>query len=336
MLLGISPVRISFAGGGTDMPEYYEKFGGVVITTTINHFTYIMAQKRQDKNFQIFSPDYESHSIPTLWNKLEAKVGTELPVAVTKFLNYKNGVNLMLSSDVPPRSGLGSSSSLAVNLVNVLSKLKGKNMKPSQIAEIAHQVERNYLKWPMGKQDEYISAIGGFKKLVFSKKGIQAVNVKMSKTKLKELQDNLLLFFVSSRTSTKILPTQINKINKKDPKILESLGNVKHLANSMYKQLQKSDIHGFGELLNKGWLEKKKFSTSVSNSKINKLYDSALKSGAVGGKLTGAGGGGHMLLYCEKRKQARVIKKMKSYGHRQVEFNFHNEGAKIFNEYDYK
>ena len=101
MLLGISPVRISFAGGGTDMPEYYEKFGGVVITTTINHFTYIMAQKRQDKNFQIFSPDYESHSIPTLWNKLEAKVGTELPVAVTKFLNYKNGVNLMLSSEFP-------------------------------------------------------------------------------------------------------------------------------------------------------------------------------------------------------------------------------------------
>ena len=214
----------------------------------------------------------------------------------------------MLSSDVPPRSGLGSSSSLAVNLVNVLSKLKGKNMKPSQIAEIAHQVERNYLKWPMGKQDEYISAIGGFKKLVFSKKGVQAVNVKMSKTKLKELQDNLLLFFVSSRTSTKILPTQINKINKKDPKILESLGNVKHLANSMYKQLQKSDIHGFGELLNKGWLEKKKFSTSVSNSKINKLYDSALKSGAVGGKLTGAGGGGHMLLYCEKE----VLQKSKT------------------------
>ena len=187
MLLGISPVRISFAGGGTDMPEYFEKFGGVVITTTINHFTYIMGQKRRDKNFQIFSPDYESYNIPTLWNKLEAKIGTELPVAVIKYLNYKNGVNLMLSSDVPPRSGLGSSSALTVNLVNVISKLKGKNIVSSQMAEIAHKIERNYLNWPMGKQDEYISAIGGFKKLIFSIFLIKNCHFKASKNQLKNI-----------------------------------------------------------------------------------------------------------------------------------------------------
>jgi D-glycero-alpha-D-manno-heptose-7-phosphate kinase len=336
MLLGISPVRISFAGGGTDMPEYFENFGGVVITTTINHFTYVMGQKRRDKNFQIFSPDFESHNTPTLWNKLEAKTGTELPVAVIKFLNYKSGLNVMLSSDVPPRSGLGSSSALAVNLVNVVSMLKGKHIKNSEIAEIAHNIERNYLNWPMGKQDEYISAIGGFKKLVFSKKGVKAINVNLSKKSFNELQENLLLFFISSRTSTKILPSQINRLNKKDPNLLESLDSVKELANSMYDQLQKSDILGFGEFLNKGWLAKKKFSANVSNNKIDKLYDSAIRSGAIGGKLTGAGGGGHMLLYCEKSKQSRVVKKMKSYGIREVKFNFHNEGTKIFNLYDYK
>jgi D-glycero-alpha-D-manno-heptose-7-phosphate kinase len=336
MLLGRSPVRISFAGGGTDMPEYFDKFGGVVITTTINHFTYVMGQKRRDKNFQIFSPDFESHNVPTIWNKLEAKTGTELPVAVIKFLNYKSGLNVMLSSDVPPRSGLGSSSALAVNLVNVVSMLKGKRINNSKIAETAHNIERNYLNWPMGKQDEYISAIGGFKKLVFSQKGVKAINVNLSKKSFNELQENLLLFFISSRTSTKILPSQINKINKKDPKILESLDTVKSLANSMYDQLQKSNILGFGELLHKGWLEKKKFSTNVSNDKIDKLYNSAITSGAVGGKLTGAGGGGHMLLYCEKNKQARVVKKMQSHGIHEVKFNFHNEGAKIFNLYDYK
>ncbi len=336
MLLGRSPVRISFAGGGTDMPEYFDKFGGVVITTTINHFTYVMGQKRRDKNFQIFSPDFESHNVPTIWNKLEAKTGTELPVAVIKFLNYKSGLNVMLSSDVPPRSGLGSSSALAVNLVNVVSMLKGKRINNSKIAETAHNIERNYLNWPMGKQDEYISAIGGFKKLVFSQKGVKAINDNLSKKSFNELQENLLLFFISSRTSTKILPSQINKINKKDPKILESLDTVKSLANSMYDQLQKSNILGFGELLHKGWLEKKKFSTNVSNDKIDKLYNSAITSGAVGGKLTGAGGGGHMLLYCEKNKQARVVKKMQSHGIHEVKFNFHNEGAKIFNLYDYK
>jgi len=104
----------------------------------------------------------------------------------------------------------------------------------------------------------------------------------------------------------------------------------------MYDQLQKSNILGFGELLHKGWLEKKKFSTNVSNDKIDKLYNSAIKSGAIGGKLTGAGGGGHMLLYCEKSKQSRVVKKMKSYGINEIKFNFHKEGAKLFNLYDYK
>ena len=219
--------------------------------------------------------------------------------------------------------------------MNVISKLKKKTFSKQELIKITHDVERNYLNWPMGMQDESISVIGGFKKLIFSKKGVKAIDINLSKKSYVELQDNLLLFFISSRTSTKILPTQIARIKKDDPKILNSLETVTNLANDMYEQLNQSDLTKFGELLNKGWLMKKNFSESVSNNKINKIYESAITSGSLGGKLTGAGGGGHLLLYCEKNKQQKVIKKMNSLGLKQVKFNFHKEGAKILNLYDY-
>jgi D-glycero-alpha-D-manno-heptose-7-phosphate kinase len=335
MLLGISPVRISFAGGGTDMPEYYEKHGGIVITSAINHFTYVIVNKRKDDKLQIFSPDFETHSIAEKMNKLRAKKGTELPVSIIKFLNYKKGINLMLSSDVPPRSGLGSSSSLAVNLINVISFLKGSKISKSDMADSSHNVARNILKWPLGKQDEYIAAFGGFKKIEFKKDKIKVSAVKTSQKTLKELEQNLLLFFVGSRTTSSILTNHISKIKKNDPKTMDSLSNVTTLAHDAYDSIRKSNLTGFGELLDRGWASKKKFSNNVSNPKIDKIYKSALNSGAIGGKLTGAGGGGHLLLYCEKSKQSKVIQKMESFKLKQVKFSFFNEGAKILNLYDH-
>jgi len=335
MLFGVSPTRISFAGGGTDMPEYFEKYGGIVITTAINHFSYVFVNNRHDRKFQIFSPDFQAHNVPMSWDKLQPKKGTELPVAIIKHLKFKKGINLMLSSDVPPRSGLGSSSSLAVNLVNVISKMKGMKISSSEIAECAHKIERNYLKWPMGKQDEYISVFGGFRKILFSKGKITVSDVKISQKTLVELEGNLLLFFIGSRTNTKILPTQIKKIEKKDENMLKSLNRVKELANTMLDQIRQSDITAFGELLHKGWITKKEFSKSVTNERIDRIYQNAIKHGAIGGKLTGAGGGGHLLLYCEKSKQAKVIQKMEKLELRHIKFNFHKEGAKILNLYDY-
>lgn len=335
MLLGLSPVRISFAGGGTDMPEYYENYGGIVISTAINHFSYVIVNKRKDNKLQIFSPDFETHSAPEIINKLYAKKGIELPVATLKFLKYKKGLNLILSSDVPPQSGLGSSSSLAVNLVNVISYLKGSKVSKSDIAEISHNIERNYLKWPMGKQDEYIAAFGGFKKIEFSKDKVTVSPIKISQKTLKELEDNLMLFFVGSRTNSLILTNQINNIQNKEPATINSLDNVKKLAFKLYDNIKKSNLTTFGELLNENWQSKKKFSKNVSNSTIDKLYQSAIDSGAIGGKLTGAGGGGHLLLYCEKSKQPKVMEKMKQHKIRHVKFSFHNDGAKILNLYDY-
>jgi D-glycero-alpha-D-manno-heptose-7-phosphate kinase len=335
MYVGISPVRISFAGGGTDMPEYYLKHKGIVITSAINHFTYVTIHKRNDKMIQIFSPDFQTHTHPINLEKLQAEKGTELPIAIIKYLKYNKGLNLTLSSDVPPQSGLGSSSSLAVNLVNVISNLKNKKKTKTELAETSHYIEKNILHWPMGIQDEYIASFGGFKKIEFEAGKKKVTTVKINQKTSKELQENLLLFFIGSRQNTKILPTQLNNIRNNEEKTLESLELAKELAHTMYEQLKNSDLTGFGKLLNDGWFAKKQFSKNVTNEKIDRIYEKAIKSGALGGKLTGAGGGGHLLLYCEKSKQSKVLNEMTKLKIKQVKFNFETEGAKVLNLYNY-
>jgi len=187
----------------------------------------------------------------------------------------------------------------------------------------------------MGKQDEYISAYGGLNYIKFSKEKIDVCPINISKHSFKELQDNLLLFFIGSRTNTNILYTQIENIQKSNKQTLESLDRVKLLADNMYDSLNKSDLTTFAEYLHNGWLAKKNFSRDVSNDQIDKLYETAIENGALGGKLTGAGGGGHLLLYCEKSKQPKIIEKMSKFGLKKVDFNFENAGAKILNLYDY-
>ena len=335
MILGIAPLRVSFAGGGTDMPEYFDEYGGNVISTTINHFTYVISHLRKDNCFQIFSSDLEVHRKPLRYKDLTLQPNSLLPVAVIKFFKYKSGLNLMISSDVPPGSGLGSSSSLAVNLVNVFSNLTSKPIEKKKLAETAHYISRIIIKWPVGKQDEYSAACGGFNLLKFSKKGTKVIPISLSKNTYDELQNNLLLFFVGGRSSSKILSDQIDRIKNKNKQTLESLHYVKELGEIMYASLKRSDITKFGQFLHDGWLAKKNFSKLVSNSKIDLIYKSAIKNGALGGKLTGAGGGGHLLLYCEKPFQKKVIKKMQEYGLQKIDFNFYNEGPKILNLYDY-
>ena len=194
MNLGISPLRISLGGGGTDMPEYFEKFAGNVITTTINRFTYVMTTSRTDNSFQAFSSDLQTHHEPTSYDDLKPKYGTEIIVAVVKFLNFTQGQNFTISSDVPPGSGLGASGSLAVNLVNVLNSLKNKKLTKQELAETSYHIGRNILKWPIGKQDEYATTFGGLNFIEFSKENTKVTPISLSRESLSELQKNIMLF----------------------------------------------------------------------------------------------------------------------------------------------
>ncbi len=328
-------MRLSFAGGGTDMPEFYDDYGGCVVSSTINHFTYVIAHPRSDNYIQIFSPDFQAHNKPVKFKNLVPRKGTEFPVGFIQYLKYKQGINMMISSDVAPHSGLGSSSSLAVNIVNIISTLQKKKLNLHDICETAHHVQRNVLKAPLGKQDEYICAFGGFNFITFSKNKIKVNPYSFSKNATLELEKNLLLFYIGARPSDNILTTQINRTKSRDPKTIASLKHVKSIAETLHDSLSNGDFTKFGQLLHEGWTQKKNFSDDMTNKKIDVLYEKSLKLGAVGGKLTGAGGGGHLLLYCEPNKQKSILKEMKKNKIKHVPFSFQSEGSKILNLYDY-
>ena len=336
MFLGMCPVRISFSGGGTDMPEYYNEFGGNVVTSTINHFTYVILNLRNDDLIQAFSSDFQIHNTSAMLENLELKPGTEIPIAVLKHLNFKTGATVMVCSDVPPSSGLGGSSSLTVNFVKTLSTLQKLKWNSEKIAETSFHIERNVLQHPIGKQDDYIASFGGFNFIRFTDEQVYVEPIKINKSTFDELQENLLLFFIGdTRKNADILSNQLDNIKQRRKETIESLNYVKGLAEEMNSSLKQSDITLFGELLHKGWLAKKKFTKGVSNENVNKIYDAALENGASGGKLTGAGGGGHMLFYCEKSKHDRFIQKMEDIGLKHIRFKFNNDGPKVLNLYDY-
>mgnify|MGYP001584776812 CR=1 FL=1 len=336
MIVGMAPVRISFAGGGTDMPEYYEKFGGAVISTNINLFTYLVVNPRRDNSFQAFSSDFESHHMKSNYDRLEMRLGTELTVSAVKFLKYKIGGDFLICSDVPPGSGLGASSSLAVNSIKTISFLKGKNWKNEKIAEAAFHIEREILKHKVGKQDDYISAFGGFNYINFTKNRIKVNPIKLKKSTASEFEQNLLLFYIGvTRNSNIILSKQLEYIKKNNHDTINSLHYVRNLVEEFRDSLNNSDLREVGELLHKGWMAKRKFVKGISNNHIDKIYEVALKAGAIGGKLTGAGGGGHLLLYCESSKRQNVIRKMQSLKLKHIPGKFHSEGIKILNLYNY-
>ena len=336
MFLGMCPVRISFSGGGTDMPEYYNEFGGNVVTSTIDRFTYVILNLRNDDLIQAFSSDFQIHNPSATLEKLKSNPGMEIPIASLQYFNFKTGVDVMISSDVPPGSGLGGSSSLTVNFVKILSILNKLKWKNEKVAETSFHIERNVLQHPIGKQDDYIASFGGFNFIRFTKEQIYVEPIQINKSTFDELQENLVLFFVgNTRKNSIVLSSQLQNVKEKRKETIEALHYVKGLSEEMNSALKQSDITHFGELLHKGWVAKKKFAKGVSNEDVDKIYDVALENDALGGKLTGAGGGGHMLFYCEKPKQDRLIEKMKNIGLKHIKFNFNRDGPKVLNLYDY-
>jgi len=335
MHVGISPLRISFAGGGTDMPEYFEKFDGQVISSTINLFTNVVFNQRHDDSFQAFSPDYELHHKVSNFENLELLPGTEIAVSVVKHLNYKLGADYFICSDVQPGSGLGGSSSLTVNCVNTIQKLMNKNWDERKIAETSFDIERNKLGYPIGKQDNYITAFGGLNLIKFSKDKVDVIPISLSNSTLDEFDNNLMLFFLgTTRKSSDVLNQQLDLIKKNDQNIMDSLRIVKDLVIELYDSLKNNDITKVAEIMHKGWTAKKKFAEGVSNEKIDKIYSAGIESGAIGGKITGAGGGGHILFYCDPQKQQNLKEKMESLGLIHIPFKFYNHGPKVLNLYE--
>ncbi len=299
MLIARAPMRISFGGGGTDLEAYYAKYGGLVISTAINKYFYAIVTSDESDDLQVISADYRSLFRHSPYNDLFWNGDLALPKAVLHHFGIRRGINLFVASEVPPGTGLGSSSAAAVTMVRAISTLVEQPMTKQQVAELASHIEINKMEMPIGKQDQYAAAFGGLNKITFSSEGVTVEPIKVAADVKQALEQRLMLFFTgSSRESTSILKHQRKSTQEQDESVLQALHHIKQVAVDVQKCLENGDLDEFARLLHYSWQEKRRLAPGLSTGFIDECYTLALEHGAAGGKITGAGGGGfsHALL----------------------------------------
>lgn len=322
MIIVRSPLRISLGGGGTDLPSYYNKFGGFVISAAIDKYIYITLHENFAPNIIIkYSKMEHVNNISEI----------EHPIIREAFnLIGIDGKGLELSSmaDIPSGTGLGSSSSFTTGILKTLHIYNKNIISTKELAEQACHIELERLNEPIGKQDQYISSYGGITCFNFNKTGEIDVNpLKVSKSVLCEMTENILLFFTGySRSASSILKEQDQKSKEDNLDMINNLHFVKDIGLQSKGAFEKGDLYEFARLMNVHWEHKKQRSKNMSNGKIDEWYELAMKNGALGGKLIGAGGGGFLMFYCENKTKLRKV--MCESGLTEVRFNFDFEGTK--------
>ena len=323
MIITRTPLRISFFGGGTDFPDYYEEHGGAVLSSTIDKYQYITCRKLMPyweyKHQFRYGSAYESA------NEFD-EINHPSIRETLKYFNLDYGLDLTYNTDVPARSGMGSSSAFTVGLVNALYGMSGKMANKRKLAVDAIHIERDLIGEVVGVQDQIAAAFGGLNHITFSKGGGFFVHpVTISGERKKELERHLVLIFSGfQRFAVDIEKEKVKNFHSK----INSLKKMSEMVEEALEILTSGvDILEFGRLLNKAWEYKKSLSGKVSNNELDKMYETGLANGAVGGKLLGAGGGGFMLFFCEPSKQAQLIDSLKNYLH--ISFNFEDNGSQV-------
>jgi len=330
MLITRAPVRISFAGGGTDLPAYYTRYGGAVVSTTIDKYFYVFLNVSGDDTIQITSSDYRTFYRHDADTPLLFDGDLSLPRAILNHFGLARGISMFLASEVPPGTGLGSSSTVAVAIIKAVTTARGLFLSKQQIAELACHIEIEKLGMPIGKQDQYATAFGDLNLIQFSSDGVTIEPLRISAETRRELERNTLLFFTgSTREASSILSAQKRSSEQDDPRVINALHAVKAMAFEVREHLERGDLARFGKLLDRAWQSKKKFAAGISNSLIDECYNLALQSGALGGKVTGAGGGGFLMIYCEAPCHAVVTETLEARGLKRMDFRFESEGARV-------
>jgi len=323
VIINRTPFRISFFGGGTDYPVYYKENGGSVLSTSINKYCYINCR---------YLPPFFKYKYRIVYSKLEqTKTISEIDHPSVRetlaYLNMDRGVDIHLHSDLPARAGLGTSSSFTVGLLNSLNALRGKLVSKRQLALDAIHIEQNLIKENVGSQDQVSAAFGGLNRIDFGGDQefiVQPIPLRSEKYNL--LQDHLLLFFTGfSRTASKIAAEQIKKTPMRKTELKEMNEMVDEAVNILNDS--DTDLTDFGKLLHKNWMIKRKLTDKISNSTIDDIYQRGINSGALGGKILGAGGGGFILFFVEPELQSRVKRELKDLLY--VPFRFDNVGSQI-------
>ena len=326
MIITRSPLRLSFGGGGTDLPSYYRRFGGFLISAAIDKYVYITLHQTFQRELivkysHLERVDCASDVQHPIVREALRMVGLERP-------------NLEIASmaDIPAGTGLGSSGSFTAALLKALHAYCKNLVHPSELAAQACEIELVKLGEPIGKQDQYISAYGGITCFRFEPDDrVEAWPLRLSAETLLNFEDNLILLFTGySRSASNILKEQDSRSKEDDAEMLANLHFVKDLGFKSQAALEGGRLEEFADLMNVHWEHKKKRSGSMSNSDIDEWYELARKNGALGGKLIGAGGGGFLLFYCEDKRRVRHA--LTAAGLREVRFNFDFEGTKVLTQ----
>lgn len=330
-----APLRLGFGGGGTDLSPFCDNFGGNIINATFNMFAHVSIETRNDGKIEFNAFDIGESFFADATSKLDI---TDRKTLLAKGVynrivaDYNDGnpisMTLISYSDAPMGSGLGGSSTMVVALVKAFCSLLELPLGEYEVARLAYKIERVDLGLKGGKQDQYAATFGGINSMEFYKNDVVVINpLKLSPNCLLELEESLLLFFTGeSRESATIISQQIKSTSKKGDN-LEAMHEVKKIALEMKNALLKGDIHEFGIAMNQGWLAKKRTSKSISNSLIDEIYNSAINSGATGGKISGAGGGGFLMFVMPPEKRTKVIQTLKKYSGVILSPHLHFSGA---------
>jgi D-glycero-alpha-D-manno-heptose-7-phosphate kinase len=321
MIISQTPLRVSFFGGGTDLPSFCKKEFGCVISTAIDKYVYLISHDSFDNKYKIaYSKVEHTENLDDIEHK-------RIREAIKKYGSGK-AIEVHSIGEVPAGTGLGASSSYTVGVINALHASQGRYVKKHDLAEQASEIEIDILKEPIGKQDQFAAAYGGMNFIKFNTDGsVDVEPIRLTSENLNKIKDRLITFYLEKvRSASDVLHEQNKNVSSNQEKF-ESMRKMKHITMEMKDDLNNNKIDRFGEMLHKNWLLKKSLAGSISNEFIEEIYERGIKAGASGGKVLGAGGGGFILFYCEPEKQHYLRKELSNF--KEFKFNFDLEGAKI-------
>jgi D-glycero-alpha-D-manno-heptose-7-phosphate kinase len=323
MIVTRTPIRIPLGGGGTDLPSYYTQYGGFLISAAIDKYIYITVNKRFEKSIRV---SYSSTEIADSIDDIKHPIVRE----ALKHLKIDSGIEITSIADVPSNTGLGSSSSFTVGLLNALHTYKNEKVNIKDLAEEACYIEIELLKEPIGKQDQYAAAFGGIICLEIDRLGsVKTIPLKLSEDSLDQLESNTLLFYTGiKRSASEVLGSQNKNASLNQEKVIQGMHLIKKIGLEIKEAFEKEDLETFGKLLDQHWQTKKTLSDKMTQNRIDQWYEVAKKNGALGGKLMGAGGGGFFMFYCNNGKNG-FRKKMEQEELKEMRFRLDFEGSKV-------
>lgn len=326
-------MRISFAGGGTDVSPYADERGGLVLNATIDKYAYATLRESDDQAITIKSLDYHTIAKYDLDQPLVYNGQLDLVKAAIRRLNgtaglqAQRGFELYLHTDAPPGSGLGSSSAVVVAIIGAFQQWLHLPLTSYEIASLAYQIERNDLGIKGGRQDQYAAAFGGFNLIEFHGDRVVVNPLRIPNEVLNELHYSLMLFYTGgTRLSAHIIDAQTQAFVQRQTSAVGAMDELKRLATETKNALLQGRLEDFGALLHEAWMNKKKMATAISNPLIDEIYEQARRLGALGGKISGAGGGGYMFLYCPYETQPKITERLEAMGALRVDFSFEKNG----------